>query len=254
MVRRATRTTERLRILLSGDAKTGKTTSLETLPPALRAIGVAKPKIVILDIDQNADDFMEREDFEVYRFGGIPGTDHESSDAVHWFINNVLKKRTDINVVVGDSITALSMAALAKIAYVNNRLGEPLQIQDWNHEMWATKQMCLDLQNLQISHAVITMAHTDLAKDDASGRTYNRLVLTGKLPKQLIKLFPEIYWANITKRAGKSEFKWQTIPDPQTAACTQIKAHRLEAGIEQDFGPVFKAWFAGRQEEEKTDA
>ena len=244
VVRRANRSTERLRILLAGESASGKTTSFLTIPAALRAVGVSKPKIVLIDFDQNADDLIDHEGFEVYRFGGIPGSDPETYPAADWWMKNMAPKLEGVHVFIVDSITALSMATLATVAADNNRLGKMPQLQDWNAEMHATQQLVLDMQNLHVSHAVITSIHTYLDKDDLSGRAYNRLVLTGKLPNKLIRLFPEIYFAN-TGVARQPKFVWQTIPDIQTKCRTMMPKFRVDGGVEQDFGPIFKEWFKG---------
>jgi len=247
VTRRAEKSKERLRILLAGDATTGKTTSLETLPDALRAVGVESPRIVVLDLDQNADNLIDREGFEVYRWGGVPGSDHEAADACEWWMREELTKMEGIHVVVGDSLTALSMMALAHVTNVNNRFGKAPQLQDWNHEMNTTQNFCLKLQNIKVSHAVITTCHTHLEKDDLSGRAYNALVLTGKLPKKLVRFFPEIYYANVQGLGNKAKFMWRTTPEQGTIARTQIPEFRKGEGVVQDFGPIFKAWFKSKE-------
>ena len=197
---------------------------------------------------------MDHPDFEVYRFGGIPGSDPEAFGAARYWMDNIAKKMKDVNVFITDSITALSLTSLASVARDNNRLGEAPQLQDWNHEMHATQQWCLDMQNLSVTHAVITVVHTHLEKDDLSGRAYNRLVLTGKLPEKLVRLFPEIYYAHVvSKPAAENQYNWRLVPDAQTKARTMIQGLRGKNGVvPQDFTPIFKTWFAGRKEEEET--
>jgi hypothetical protein len=242
VIRLATKSTERLRILLAGESTTGKTTSLMTLPDALRAVGVEKPRIVVADFDQGGDELLDHPEFEVYRFGGIPGSDPESFPAADHWLSKEVTELGEINVFITDSVTSLSMCMLTTVAKDNGRLGKMPQLQDWNHEMHATQKWILDIQNLPVTHAVITIAHTYMEKDDLSGRAYNKLVLTGKLPAKIVRLFPEIYFAS--KGTGKTpKFTWQTVPDVQTAARTMIKDFRIQAGIEQDFAPVFKKWF-----------
>lgn len=242
VTRIATKSTERLRILLAGESTTGKTTSLMTLPAALRAVGVEKPRIVVADFDQGGDELLDHPEFEVIRFGGIPGSDPESFPAaIHWLEKEV-PQSGEINVFITDSITALSMCVLTTVAKDNNRMGKTPQLQDWNHEMHATQKWILDMQNLPVTHAVITIGHTYKADDDLSGRPYNKLVLTGKLPAKIVRLFPEIYFAS--KGISKvPKFIWQTVPDVQTAARTMIKKFRIQAGIEQDFSPILSEWF-----------
>ena len=245
VVRHATKDTERLRILLAGESTTGKTTALQTLPKALQDIGVKAPKIVVMDFDQNADELLINPSFEVFRFGGVPGSDPETYPAAQYFMTHELPKMTDINILVTDSITALSMSVLAMVAKDNGRLGKPPQLQDWNAEMHATQQWCMDMQNIKVSHAIITVCHTFLEKDDLSGRAYNQLVLTGKLPTKLVRLFPEIYYSS--KGTAKTPvFTWQTIPDVQTTCRTMMPKFRKPEGIKQDFGPILAEWFAGR--------
>jgi hypothetical protein len=254
LVRKATKSSERLRILLAGESTTGKTTSFLTLPNALKACGVENPKIVVADFDQNGDELLDHPNFDVYRFGGIPGSDPEAFGAARWWLENEAKKMSGVHVFVTDSITALSLTSLAAVAKDNNRLGQAPQLQDWNHEMHATQQWCLDMQNLPVSHAIITTVHTHLEKDDLSGRAFNRLVLTGKLPEKLVRLFPEIYYAHVvSSRAAPNKYNWRLVPDAQTKARTMIKGLRGKDGIvEQDFTPMFREWFAGRKEEDTS--
>ena len=139
------------------------------------------------------------------------------------------------------------MSIMATVAKDNNRLGKPAQLQDWNVEMQATQKWVLDMQNLPVTHAVISICHTHLEKDDLSGRAYNELVLTGKLPTKLVRLFPEIYFSH--KGTGKTPvFTWQNVPDVQTAARTMIRKLRDPKGMKQDFTPIFTEWFSKRGE------
>ena len=248
VIRRASKDTERLRILLAGEGTTGKTTSLMTLPDALRACGVKSPRIVVADFDQGGDELIDHPEFEVMRFGGIPGSDPETYPAASYWLDKVLPKdEQPINVFITDSITALSMSIMATVAKDNNRLGKPAQLQDWNVEMQATQNWVLDMQNLPVTHAVISICHTHLEKDDLSGRAYNELVLTGKLPTKLVRLFPEIYFSH--KGTGKTPvFTWQNVPDVQTAARTMIRKLRDPKGMKQDFTPIFTEWFSKRGE------
>lgn len=247
VVRRATKSTERMRILLAGRSAKGKTTSLLTLPAALEACGVTNPKIILADFDQNADELLDHPAFEVYRFGGIPGSDPETYPAAKWWMDNEVPKMENINVFITDSLTSLSLASLTTVAKDNNRIGKAPQLQDWNHEMHATQQWCLDMQNTKVSHAVITICHTHMEKDDLTGRAYNNLVLTGKLPAKLIRLFPEIYYADTVPVGRSSRFIWQTVPDPTTMCRTMLPDFRKEDGIDQDFTPIFKSWFSHQQ-------
>ena len=255
LIRQATKSTERLRILLAGESTTGKTTSFKTLPTALRNVGVENPRIVVADFDQNGDELMDDPAFEVYRFGGIPGSDPEAFGAARYWMDNVASKMEGVHAFISDSITALSLTSLAAVAKDNNRLGSAPQLQDWNHEMHATQQWCLDMQNLKVSHAVITTVHTHLEKDDLSGRAYNRLVLTGKLPEKLVRLFPEIYYAHVVSKLNSpNQYNWRLVPDAQTKARTMISGLRGDNGVvTQDFAPMFKAWFAGRKEAEEVE-
>ena len=240
MVHRAEKKTERMRILLAGDATSGKTTSLRTLPSALKAIGVSTPKIVVIDLDQGADIFLDDPAFEVYRFGGVPGSEPQVDEALDWWIKSELPKIEGVNVIITDSLSALSMCALATVAAKNGRLGEVPQLQDWNHEMHTTQKLCLDLQNVKVSHAVITICHTAYEKDDLTGRAFNNLVLTGKLPKKLVRFFPEIYYADVTGFGDKAKFEWLVRPEQGTLARSQIVAGPR---IPQDFTPIMKARF-----------
>ena len=244
VIRRATKDTERLRILLAGESTTGKTTSLMTIPSALRACGIESPRIIVADFDQGSDELLNHSEFEVYRFGGIPGSDPETYPAAaYWLEKELPADKEPINVFVTDSITALSMSIMATVAKDNGRLGKPAQLQDWNVEMQATQKWVLDMQNLPVTHAVISICHTYLEKDDLSGRAYNELVLTGKLPSKLVRLFPEIYFAH--KGTGKTPvFKWQNVPDVHTSARTMIPKFRDPTGIDQDFTPIFREWFS----------
>ena len=258
MVREATPDTERLRILLSGDATSGKTFSLQTLPEALKAVGVKTPKIVILDLDYGADWAVGDPHFMVMRFGEIgknadgtikaqtrvPGSEPYVDEAAGHWIRTELSKMTDVNVVVIDSLSALSLMSLATIATRNGRFGEPPHLQDWNHEMNTTQQTCLSLQNAPVSHAVITICHTAYEKDDLSGRAYNHLVLTGKLSKKLIRFFPEIYFAHVSGVGGKVQFQWLVSPEQGTTARTQMPQVQSKGPrVPQDFIPVFTARF-----------
>ena len=248
LTRLATKENERLRILLAGDATTGKTTSLKQLPEALKSVGVEEPKVVVIDLDQGADDLIEEPGFEVYRFGGVPGSEPACDEAVEHFVRDALPKMEGVNVVVADSLTALSMMALCTVATRNGRAGAPPQLQDWNHEMHATQNLCLMLQNCPISHAIITTCHTAYEKDDMTGRAYNHLVLTGKLPKKIIRFFPEIYHARVDGVGPKAAFKWLVVPEQGTTARTQIQELRtIGPLVDQDFHQVFKARFGGQK-------
>lgn len=211
---------------------------------------------MVADFDQNGDELLDNPHFDVYRFGGIPGSDPDAFGAARYWIDHIAPKIEGVHAFISDSITALSLMSLASVAKDNNRLGSAPQLQDWNHEMHATQQWCLDMQNLNVSHAVITTVHTHLEKDDLSGRAYNRLVLTGKLPEKLVRLFPEIYFSHVvSKPAASNQYLWKLVPDAQTKARTMISGLRGDKGVvPQDFTPIFKTWFAGRKEEAPVEA
>jgi hypothetical protein len=240
LVHQASKETTRLRVLLAGDAVSGKTTCLRTIPDALKSIGVEEPKIVIIDLDQGAELFVDDPAFHVFRFGGIPGSEPKCDEALDWWVNNELKNMEGVHVIVADSLSALSLMAIATITDRNSRFGSAPQLQDWSHEMYATQKFCLDLQNCPVSHGIITICHTHYEKDDLTGRAYNNLVLTGKLPKRLIRFFPEIYYADVTGFGTKAKFEWLVRPEQGTLARSQFMAGPR---ILQDFSPVFKARF-----------
>ena len=99
-----------------------------------------------------------------------------------------------------DSVTTWGQCAMNAVLKKAGRAGGTPQQNDWMPQMMMMENAMRDFVSLPCD--CILIGHDDVTKDEASGRMFVGLMITGKLSRRVPLLFDEIYCA-LTKETSK---------------------------------------------------
>ena len=99
-----------------------------------------------------------------------------------------------------DSVTTWAQTAMNAVLKKAGRAGGTPQQNDWLPQMMMLENAMRDFVSLPCDCVLI--GHDDVTKDEASGRMFVGLMITGKLSRRVPLLFDEIYCA-LTKETSK---------------------------------------------------
>jgi len=99
-----------------------------------------------------------------------------------------------------DSVTTWAQCAMNAILKKAGRAGGTPQQNDWLPQMTMLENAMRDFVSLPCDCVLI--GHDDVVKDEASGKLFATLMITGKLSRRIPLLFDEIYCA-LTKETSK---------------------------------------------------
>jgi hypothetical protein len=99
-----------------------------------------------------------------------------------------------------DSVTTWGQCAMNAVLKKAGRAGGTPQQNDWMPQMMMMENAMRDFVSLPCD--CILIGHDDVTKDEASGRMFVGLMITGKLSRRVPLLFDEIYCAQ-TKETSK---------------------------------------------------
>lgn len=244
--------------LIQGDAGTGKTTSLITAITYLlgthgKDMPDTMPKVYHIDIDQMGGNLHEEahehkvppECIKAFQFGGHPGTDPDAIRVMEQWMRTMAFKLPTPAMWAMDSLSALGEMCMCTVLNNAGRSGTTPQQQDYLRQMTGIKNLCRTLRALPATHGHVLIAHTDYEKDDVDGRMKQFLAVTGKLDRQLLREFTEIYNTRVTGSGAQTKYLWRTSATNNTIARTSL---RLDEEIKQDFAIPLAAW---RKHEQK---
>ena len=187
-----------LKCMIIGDISTGKSTFASTFPQPIK----------VLDWDRGA-----------LSYEGIEGDASQyTSDLMGWstFTREVisLKKENPFKTVVLDSMTfasdACMQATLTEIPTKNVPKGLP---EKGHYAVLKNKLMGVIRNLVTLDCNIVIICHTQVLKDEATGRLLVVPNLVGKLQKTLPGLFDEVYYSSVKDTEGKKEYLLQTAID-----------------------------------------
>jgi len=98
-----------------------------------------------------------------------------------------------------------------RLQYHNGRLGKQPEQADWAAQM-TTLQNVFRAATGQNRNLFCT-AHTELRKDEALGKFYGHIMMTGRLRIRLPLLFNHIFACRVETDKESAAYQVQTIPD-----------------------------------------
>ena len=211
------------RILVVGEAGSGKTSQIRTLPGRKFAYIFdpnALPSLEGADIDylQFSPDIMDLNiSAQTLRTGigdkplkrAEPVTYREwEKDFEEKLANDFFK---DYDWLCFDSFTTWSDCVMDRLLWLNNRLGKQPEQADWGAQVTTIQNVFRVLTNLPLNF--YCTGHTEIRQDDLTKRVYGRIMMTGRLRQRLPLLFTDIFASSCESTAKEEAFSLQTRPD-----------------------------------------
>ena len=132
-----------------------------------------------------------------------------------------------IGTYVIDSVTTWAQTAMNAVMKKAGRAGGTPQQNDWLPQMMMLENAMRDFVSLPCD--CILIGHDDVTKDEATGKMYVGLMITGKLSRRVPLLFDEIYCAQTKETSKGIEYSLLT-----RASGTYQARSRLGKGGELD--------------------
>jgi hypothetical protein len=139
-----------------------------------------------------------------------------------------------------DSCTTLSDIMMDRVMYINGRAGRQPQQDDYGPEMQSMKKLFRLATSAAGCNLYVT-AHHEVYKDEATSKSYSRIMLTGRGRIRIPLMFSQIYVLDTDikkddKGVKKAEFYAQTAPDSDhPIARTTVRGLGLRENITIDF-------------------
>ena len=138
-----------------------------------------------------------------------------------------------------DSCTTLSDIMMDRVMFINGRAGRQPQQDDYGPEMQSMKKL-FRLATAAAGCNLYVTAHHEVYKDEATSKSYSRIMLTGRGRIRIPLMFSEIYvlGSEIQKNDGTktATFYAQTAPDAEhPIARTTVRGLKLREDITIDF-------------------
>jgi len=219
------------KVLIYGDAKTGKSWSIRTF---------SKPALVI-DTDQGQLTNRGIEGIEYIEIppdrlekGTIPKSWQMFIEAMDYFIKNKENYRT----LVWDSLTTIMDSALAWLMFINGH-----QITGKKDDAGATlpdlnmeKQKVVDqlMRALGTGRHFLCICHEEIVKNELTGITARLPAARGQLQGKIGKWFDEIYYPMLRMdKDGKVRGFWKVKSDSPMYICGSRLGNREDIDMEQ---------------------
>lgn len=189
-------TCEHIKILVWGDAKSGKTVFSGTAPTPY-----------FFDLDNGMLSLMHHKpalEFETYV--GESGYRRFKQDM------NTVIKRDDIKTIVIDSLSSLQDLIMGDIQRVNGTSGNAPQIQEYGLFMVRMRKFLFDLVSVE-KHVILT-AHEQVFQDGVTQEVLITPLIYGKnLPRRMGLWFDEVYHTETERdREGNIHYWLRTRP------------------------------------------
>lgn len=217
--------------LIVGATGSGKTTQLLTLPGR---------KFAYL-FDPNALNSLVGQDIEYEQFlpdklnlsvsslakgkGDRPTGPVQNSAYVDWEKDFETRMRDNyfkaFDVIAIDSCTTLLDMIMDRVLTINGRAGQWPNQDDYGPQMNTFTNIMRTITSL--GKTVYVTGHIEPRKDEATGRLFNTLLMTGRLKAKIPLLFSDIYISSAdTDQNKKVSYQMQTVPDRMNplARCT----------------------------------
>lgn len=103
-----------------------------------------------------------------------------------------------------DSATTWAQDVMYQVIKKAGRVGSPPQQNDWLPQMNILESAIRDMLSLPCD--VILVGHDDSDKDEATGKMFISLMITGKLKRRIPLLFDEVYYAGTKETSKGAEY------------------------------------------------
>ena len=146
-----------------------------------------------------------------------------------------------------DSFTTFQEIVMDRIQFLNGRLGKHPEQADWTAEMNVMRNI---FRVANSSCNVFCTAHTEIFKDDFTGRVHGKIMMTGKNRVRIPLMFAHIFatYADVSTKGGAT-FMVKTIPDREApvvrtslkglAATEDVTIDRTRSPVGQGIGKWF---------------
>lgn len=236
-------------LLLYGQPGSGKT----------RFIGTAPPPVLLLEFDPHG----ERTIADRIRDGSVDvipmyALTTNPIKGTLWLVDQ-LKTDEKYRTVAIDSLTyfslalqnyILSLAGRVKVQYEETRASSRpssgiLQIQDY--QVLAVEAHNILKEFCSLKKNFILTAHADMVQDDTGAVFFGPSAPGRVLPKTLIGLFDEVWWANIQVSGGNVTYYIQTFNDGRHIA--RSRSAQIPPRLENvTFEEVVERFIKGKEE------
>lgn len=142
-----------------------------------------------------------------------------------------------IGTLVIDSLTTMSEGIMNQILKKAGRPATVPQIQDYQILGNTLRDIFKDLSALPCH--VVVIGHMEYEKDEATGRLFSSLLVTGKMKTKLPLLFDEVYVAICKDSQKGAEYSLLTANDGCYRARTRIGSGKFEKFEPQNFKKLF---------------
>lgn len=237
------------RVLVVGPVGVGKTTQFATLP-GKKFMYIFDPNAVaslegmdvdylafipdVDDLDLSVKTLQRKGDVVI---GDKPRKKIEPTTYVEW--EEDFEKRLEADFFaqydwIGiDSLTTLSEIVMDRVLHLSKRLGKHPEQPDYTAEMNTIKNIFRVLTNLPCD--LYCTAHTELQRDDASGKTYAQLLMTGRNRTRIPMRFTQIYALEVDS-TSKQPYSCNTVQDRWNPSVrTNIKGLQPKENITIDW-------------------
>jgi hypothetical protein len=146
----------------------------------------------------------------------------------------------DYDWLMFDSCTTLSDIMMDRIMYINGRAGRQPQQDDYGPEMQSMKKLFRLATGVAGCNLYVT-AHHEVYKDEATSRSYSRIMMTGRGRIRIPLMFSQIYVLDTEvekndKGVKVAQFFAQTAPDKDhPIARTTVRGLSLRENVTIDF-------------------
>ena len=206
--------TEFVKGLLYGDSGTGKT-----------IFGAGGPKpIIMLDTDKGTlsiqtSKIISNEDrekisvVEVNDFSaGFPSTNPQGYDICIGVLEEILRtggyKGTKPALTIADSFTTTSQMCLSKALFLNGRLNQNPQLQDYGTQRRHLEKIIK--LGIGLRCHFLAICHEQFMKDEFTGRVWLTPLIVGKLAKEIPLYFDEVYHSKVgVGKDGKPRYEME---------------------------------------------
>lgn len=230
------------RILMLGDAGSGKTTQFLTLP-GKKYMYMFDPSGILslrghdVDYDEYLPDRLNLAASSLSKGKGDKGSVVSSDIYLNWereFNERLSNGFFDSYDWVGiDSATTFLDLIMDRILTINSRFGQWPNQDDYGPQMVTFTNVCRALTSL--GKQIYMTGHLDIRQEDLSKKIYRRPMMTGRLATKIPLLFSDIFiteaeTVKITEGTNTKEqvmYQLQTVPDKITT-CVRNSIKGLE--------------------------
>ena len=224
--------TSLIKVLITGDAATGKSVFASTFPtPGF-----------LFDLDRGALTYRGRDfDFSNYELTAQSWVQFEK-DLIEV---SKLAKENKYQTIILDSTTALTELAMERALQIDPKRspsGGPL----WNSHYSIVKNLVEGKlrQILNLPANIVVITHLNIVKDDESGAVIDiQPLLTGQLSAKIYGYFDEVYCSFSRMKDSKVDYYLRTVPRGRYKARSRVsgKERLLPDEIPNDYSALTKA-------------